>query len=62
MFDEEAALKKAKRRAYYLSRKYGRKVARPAGNLKGGNPQWIHQPLRWADTGEPVTEKEKTRE
>ena len=58
MFDEDAALKKATRRSYYLSKKFGRKVSRPAGNPDGANNHWIHQPLRWADTGEPVSVKD----
>jgi len=58
VFNEEAALKKATRRAYYLSRKYGRKVAPPTGNQDGANNHWIHQPLHWADNGEPVIVKE----
>jgi len=54
VFDEEAALKKATRRSYYLSKKFGRKVAPPTGNPD----HWIHQPLRWADTGEPASVKD----
>ena len=53
-FDEEAELRKAAYRARFLSWRYGRAIASPYGNLSGINPHWIHEPLRWADTGEPV--------
>lgn len=54
MFDERARLREARYRARFLSWKYGRKIAPPYGNLDGMNTHWWHEPLRWADTGEPV--------
>jgi len=56
-FDEEAALRKARYLARFLTWRLGRQVARPYGNPDRLNPHWIHEPLRWADNGEPVIVK-----
>lgn len=54
-FDEERAYRMSCYLARHLSWQYGRKVARPAGNLDGLNSHWIHMPFEWADTGEYIT-------
>lgn len=54
-FNEDRELRVARYFARFLSWKLGRKIAPPRGNDDGCGDHWIHQPLRWADTGEPVT-------
>ena len=51
---EEMLHRKAGLLARFLSWKYGREVIFH-GNQDRKEPHWIHAPLRWADTGEPVT-------
>lgn len=54
VFDEERVRRMARYRARFLSWKGGRKIIEPYGNLDGIDAHWIHMPLRYADTGEPV--------
>ena len=54
MNNEEALHRKATLLCRFLSWKYGRKVIF-YGNDDSIEPHWIHAPLRWADTLEPVT-------
>lgn len=57
MNNEEVLHRKATLLCRFLSWKYGRKVIF-YGNEDSLQPHWIHDPLRWADTLEPVTTKQ----
>ena len=52
LFDnyDERATRLASCRARFLSWRYGREVLVPFGDS-----HWWHKPLRFADTGEPLT-------
>jgi len=52
---EDAALRKARYLARFMSWRLGRQVALPRGNDDALNAHWIHEPLRWADDGTAVT-------
>lgn len=55
VFDELKETRMALYRARFLSWKLGRKVMLHSTNRDDYNPHWIHMPMLWVDTGEPVT-------
>lgn len=50
---EEAQRRMADYRARFLSWRKGRRIVAPNPT---SDPHWLHLPMRYADTGEPVTE------